>query len=412
MHQSADVVVVGAGIAGSALATAVARAGLEVLVLERQTSYRDKVRGEVFLPWGAAEVRRLGVEGPLLAAGGGYTTRIVRYEEWLSREEAEAQAVPLDRLLPGVPGALNVGHPDACEALSDAARAAGATVVHGVGDVTVSPGTAPRVAYRLGDTGHELRCRLVVGADGRQSAVRRQLGITLHETDPVTIGGGMLVDEVPAWPQDLDATGTEGGLYFLAFPRPGGRVRVYLLWSMADKGRFTGPKRQREFLDACRFRSLPYGEAVAGGRPAGPCSSYPMNDSWCDRTVADGVVLVGDAAGWNDPIIGQGVSIAARDARMVSEVLLAGDDWSPSAFLGYVEERAERLRRLRFVARIVTVLRATFSPEGAALRRRWGERAQEDPRLLAPLLASLVGPEQVSDDAFTDASMERILSPA
>ncbi|MBW3641698.1 MAG: FAD-dependent monooxygenase [Actinobacteria bacterium] len=268
------------------------------------------------------------------------------------------------------------------------------------------------MAYRLGDTDHELRCRLVVGADGRRPAVRRQLGVTLHETDPVTIGGGMLVDEVPAWPQDLDATDTEGDLYFLAFPRPGGRVRVYLLWSMADKGRFTGPERQREFLDDCRVRSLPYGEAVAGGRPGGPCSSYLMNDSWCERTVADGVVLVGDAAGRNDPIIGQGVSIAARDARMVSEVLLAADDWSPSAFLGYVEERAERLRRLRFVARIVTVLRATFSPEGAALRRRWGERAQEDPRLLAPLLASLVGPEQVNDDAFTDASMQRILSPA
>ncbi|MDP8932110.1 MAG: FAD-dependent oxidoreductase, partial [Actinomycetota bacterium] len=45
MTQSADVVVVGGGIAGSALATALAMGGLEVVVLERQSAYRDKVRG-------------------------------------------------------------------------------------------------------------------------------------------------------------------------------------------------------------------------------------------------------------------------------------------------------------------------------------------------------------------------------
>ncbi len=137
-----------------------------------------------------------------------------------------------------------------------------------------------------------------------------------------------------------------------------------------------------------------------------------MTDSWCDGIVDDGVVLVGDAAGWNDPIIGQGVSIAARDARMVSEVLLGDDGWSPEAFRGYVEERAERMRRLRFSARLVTVLRTTFGPEGTEVRRRWEERAREDPLVLAPVLASLVGPEQVTVDAFTDANMERILAGA
>jgi flavin-dependent dehydrogenase len=43
MDRSVDVVVVGGGIAGSALATVLARDGYEVLVLERQTTYRDKV---------------------------------------------------------------------------------------------------------------------------------------------------------------------------------------------------------------------------------------------------------------------------------------------------------------------------------------------------------------------------------
>ena len=47
-----DVAVVGGGIAGSALATVLAREGLDVVVLERQRAYADRVRGENLHPWG------------------------------------------------------------------------------------------------------------------------------------------------------------------------------------------------------------------------------------------------------------------------------------------------------------------------------------------------------------------------
>ena len=59
--------------------------------------------------------------------------------------QAEALAAPLDRMLPGVPGVLDIGHPEACEALAQAAGAAGATAVRGVGDVHITPGEAPVV---------------------------------------------------------------------------------------------------------------------------------------------------------------------------------------------------------------------------------------------------------------------------
>lgn len=223
------------------------------------------------------------------------------------------------------------------------------------------------------------------------------------------MAGGMLVD-APAWPAHLDATCTEGDVYCLVFPRPAGMVRVYLLWSLDQRGRFTGAGRQREFLAACRLRSLPHSDAIASATPAGPCSSYPMTDSWCDRIVDDGVVLVGDAAGWNDPVIGQGVSIALRDARLVSEVLFGSPSWSASAFAGYVEERIERMRRLRLAAHVVTLLRVAFGTEAAGRRRRWLKRAAADPMVLAPRLAALVGPDRVGAEAFTDSAAERVLS--
>src|SRR5262249_35036531 len=127
MEHAVDVVVVGGGIAGSAVAKAAAERGLDVLVLERQTSYRDKVRGEVLAPWGVAEARRLGVDEPLLGAEGGWLTHFVGFDEVLPPDQAEANPVWVSALCPDVPGLLAVGHPAACQALADAAQGAGAT---------------------------------------------------------------------------------------------------------------------------------------------------------------------------------------------------------------------------------------------------------------------------------------------
>src|SRR3954454_11947080 len=76
-----DVAIVGGGIAGAALATVLARDGYEVLLLERQTRYRDKVRGEFLTCWGVAEMLALDLEKPFLDAGGHYVRRFVSYDE-------------------------------------------------------------------------------------------------------------------------------------------------------------------------------------------------------------------------------------------------------------------------------------------------------------------------------------------
>ena len=61
-----DLVIVGGGLAGSAFATAMARTGARVLIVEREAVFRDRVRGEGMLPWGVTEARELGIYDRLL----------------------------------------------------------------------------------------------------------------------------------------------------------------------------------------------------------------------------------------------------------------------------------------------------------------------------------------------------------
>lgn len=220
----------------------------------------------------------------------------------------------------------------------------------------------------------------------------------------------MLVDGLYSVPSHQWSLGTEGDLLYLLFPRAGGRVRLYLLHAIEQQGRFKGLNRHKEFLDAYRFQCIPASEDIAAATPAGPCVFYPMNDSWTDTPYAKGAVLVGDAAGWNDPIIGQGLSIALRDVRIVADILRSDFDWSDAAFVSYGEERRERMRRLRLAAALITDIRATFTPEGAARRKRWDEVWQTDPLFSGLRLAALLGPENAPAEAFAQHNVKRILA--
>jgi 2-polyprenyl-6-methoxyphenol hydroxylase-like FAD-dependent oxidoreductase len=149
--------------------------------------------------------------------------------------------------------------------------------------------------------------------------------------------------------------------------------------------------------------------ALAAARPAGPLLSYFNNDSWTDEPFAPGVVLVGDAAGWNDPIIGLGLSITYRDTRIVSELLLGTADWSPALFSPYAEERRERMRRLRFAAGLQASLDMEFDDAARARRARLFQRGAEDPSLRMHAVAVMAGPEAVPAEMFTPEHRARVL---
>jgi 2-polyprenyl-6-methoxyphenol hydroxylase-like FAD-dependent oxidoreductase len=273
------VTIVGSGIAGSALAAALAMAGIPVLVLERTEQFVDHVRGEYMHPWGVAEAMQLGLYDGLIKAGGNVISHFVGYDEVYSPAEAEATTMPLADLVPGVPGALGIGHPVACQALFDAAVRAGAQALRGVEQVKVTPGESPKVQFVHGGVEHEVRPRLVVAADGRESSTRRQLGIGLEKTDPRIFLAGMLVDGVRDWPSTDSVIGTSGDAILLAFPQNENKARLYIGYSIEDKTRLAGADKAAIFLEAFRVDAIPDCERFVDANPAGPCAAYPMFDS-------------------------------------------------------------------------------------------------------------------------------------
>ncbi len=400
-ERAFDTVIVGAGIAGGALGTVLARAAHSVLLLERSLVHEDRVRGEWIAPWGVLEAKRLGLYDEIRAAGGHHLARQITYVDGI--DPAHAQVVPLEALVPDAPGPLTYGHPALCNLLDASAVRAGATLLRGVEQVQVEAGAAPCVRYRHAGASHTARCRLVVGADGRASSVRRQAGIALHEDPAHHLMSGLLVEDAHGWPEEVETTGTEGDVHFLAFPQGGGRVRLYLCYPLEQRGRLAGPDGPRRFLEAFRLRCVPGSEHLAGARPAGPCPSYANFDTWTDEPFTPGLVLVGDAAGYNDPITGQGLSITLRDVRIVRDLLLANADWSAGVFKPYAEERADRMRRLRLSAALVARLFAEFDPDAQARRRRAFERLAQNPLIGIPLASAFLGPDLVPEQALLDA---------
>jgi 2-polyprenyl-6-methoxyphenol hydroxylase-like FAD-dependent oxidoreductase len=238
--------------------------------------------------------------------------------------------------------------------------------------------------------------------------VRRQAGIELFHDKTHHFFAGLLVEGADDWPKDVQTMGTEGDVQFFAFPQAQGRVRLYLSFGLDQKSRLAGADKEQRFLDAFRLKTVPKSEALANATIAGPCHTIPNHSTWTETPVAPGIVLIGDAAGYNDPIIGQGLSISMRDIRVVSELLLGSETWDEALLAPYVEERVDRMRRLRVAAQMDSIVHAEFGPEATARKLRLREKQASDPTLGMARGATMVGPELFPPEAFSDEELARI----
>jgi 2-polyprenyl-6-methoxyphenol hydroxylase-like FAD-dependent oxidoreductase len=405
---SVDLVVVGGGIAGAAVAGRMGAAGAEVVVLEQSGRFLDRVRGEFMAPWGVREAIDLGLWDVIRAVEhSNMISHLAPFDETVREDVAVASMRDLGSVLPGVPGALGISHPGLCEALLANAASCGAVVCRGTKSTQVVQGTTPIIRSKLDGDSVELTARLVVSADGPASTLRRASGVALNETEAKRFLAGMLVADTGGWPRHVGCLGVEGDREFLVFPQADGLARVYLGWSVGQPARFGGADRQQRFLDDIRLQCASWSAALAAGSPAGPCSWFPMTDSWLDEPVQDGVVFAGDAAGWSNPLIGQGLSVAIRDARVLTDTLIANERWTQDTLRAYGDERRERMRRLR-VSLAVNQLIYEFGQDAAERRTRIRAAMQADPNLGLIGATNTVGPWAVPPDAYSEETYDAL----
>ena len=273
-----DLLVAGGGPAGLATAVHAARAGLEVVVVERRSGPIDKACGEGLMPHSVRQLQRLGAEIDGRAFWG------IRYLD--GRRTAEARF----RDGSGCGVRRTVLH----TALSEAASAVGVPVVHGeVGPVTQDSTSVSAAGFRA---------RYLAAADGLHSPIRSALGLSGGEGRRRRWGIRRHV-QIPPW---SDCVEVYWGADAEAYVTPIGQNCVGIAILTSERGGFDQHLAAFPMLME-RINGLEHGQ----DRAAGPLRQKVRHRS------AGRVLLVGDAAGYVDALTGEGLGLAFGAAELL-----------------------------------------------------------------------------------------------
>jgi 2-polyprenyl-6-methoxyphenol hydroxylase-like FAD-dependent oxidoreductase len=367
-----DLITIGGGLGGSSLGYAMAKRGARVLVLEREAKFRDRVRGEGMTPWGVVDARALGIDDIIMSASG---HQLTRWQNYLGAMQV------LDRPLLETPPhqpALSFYHPSMQHVLIDAAAAAGAEVRTGVRATGVEPGRPATVTVENGRAAERITARMVVGADGRGSLVRKWAGFSETQDPPRMQICGLYMEGCSA-PEDSvrlvnDVSTAQASIIFAL---GGQRARTYFIHRVSDGFRLQGEKDVPQFIERCVATGMPaafYERAEA----AGPLATFDGADCYVQSPYRDGVALIGDAASSSDPSWGQGLSLTVRDARVLRDALVATDDWD-AAGARYAAEHDRYYGTIHTVEDWFTQFFYETGPEADARRGRAFPLLAQDP---------------------------------
>ncbi|MET7755228.1 NAD(P)/FAD-dependent oxidoreductase [Streptomyces sp. NPDC005389] len=342
-----DVVISGAGLAGSAAAILLARRGVRVALLERRSDPEAyKVLCTHSLAASAHPVLdELGLVPALEKAGA------VRSEaRWHTRWGwIEPKAAPEG---PGLPYGYNIRRSVLDPLIrSRAADTPGVDLLlgHRVTELIGVGGRTVGVRASTPDGVREIRARLVVGADGKDSAVARLAGVAARRHENTRFG-------YLAHFRGLPLPGGIGQTWFLepdmayAFPNDDG---VTVLAVLPDKKRLPAFKEDLEGSFHAFVRALPDAPAIDDAERVSKVIGlvdYPLHSR---RPTAPGLALVGDAALTGDPLWGVGCGWALQSARWLAEEIApaaTGRGDLDRSLARYARRHGRRLRGHQFLA--------------------------------------------------------------
>jgi menaquinone-9 beta-reductase len=344
--REVDVLVAGAGPAGSATAAFLARAGYSVLAADRATFPRDKACSEYMSPETVRILSRLGVMAALERAGGvaveGLTVTAPHGAAAHGRFARTSRA-------PFRPTGLSISRRILDNELVQAARAAGAVVAERtyVEELLYERGAVTGAVLRdHAARRYPVRARLTVGADGLRSVVARRIGHRAHGR-PRRVA--FVAHMAGVREMGLSAELHFGRSGYVGFnPIGQGYTNVGVVVPATRAASARGRVEPFFFEMLHEFPHLH--DRVNGGQLVRPVLTTGPFAAWSGRVVAPGVLLVGDAADFFDPFTGDGIHSALRGAELVLESVLPALQGPPAALANALLEY-RRLRRRAFAGK-------------------------------------------------------------
>ena len=362
-----DVLVVGAGPAGSAAAAWAARGGAEVVLADAAVFPRDKTCGDGLTPRAVGELQRLGLDDWLRAHAVNQGLRAHGFGQTL--------------LLPWPGGTLPswgsaVARTELDDHLRTTAIKAGATAVDGTRavDVRREGDRVAGVVFKTDDGPLEIGCRTLVVADGVRSPLGKVLGREWHRDTVYGVAGrsyvasGMSDDPWISSHLELrDEAGKVLSGYGWIFPLGTGEVNIGV-------GTLATSKRPADLAVKplmAHYAELRREEFELSGELRMPTSALLPMGGAVSNVAGPNWALIGDAAACVNPLNGEGIDYGLETGRLVADMIADGDDLATAWPALLREHYGEAFSIARRLGGLVTVphLLSTLGPAG--MRSDW-----------------------------------------